>query len=930
MGDAGRATQDVVKKADNWKNLGKSMSDLGDRMSQSVTLPILAVGAAAVKMAGDFDSAFVSMTTLAGVSAGEVDGLKESVLDLAGETGRAPQELADALLFIRSSGFQGAAAMEVLEMSAKGAALGMGDAAQVADAITNAVNGYGQANLTAAEAMDVLSASVQEGKAEASEMAPQFGRLVPIAAELGVTFGEVGGILAFLTKNTGDASLATTQLNGVLSKMLSPGVEGAEALSRAGSSAEELRASIEEKGLQQTLLDLRENLEANGMSLEDFSVDQQFLQGALQLTGASAEDAAEVIEAVGDSAGKTNEAFGVWAESMGAQNARAFADFQVAMIRLGEIILPIASDVLEFGGKVVEAFAQMPGPVQKAILALAAFSAALGPIMSAGGRLITFGSAISKALVNMAAPSGTVAGAFNGAAVATGRLSAALRGLTGAAITVGVLYAAGEAIEALVDAPDHANLTELENALLDFADSGRIGGEAASVMGQDLEELEGHLRRLTDQSNVEQMRDWTDNVTGWMPGIEEGSEDASRAVDDLDKALASLAARDPERAAAAFERIKDAMSEQGLAADDVIARFDDYANASTEADTAARTTEQAVDGATDAFSEEEQAITQAVEALQGYSDALTAQFDPLFGMISAHQGVRDARAGVNEATLNLAAAEDEYGANSLEALAAQDALSQAQVGAVEAAAGLEQAQIALASAVAAGDVNLEDANAQLLAWVESGSITEQEAGILAIEFANMAGEVRDIPREWNTDISEDGTQEAGGMMEWLTGRIFGVPTSRTTTISARDHASETIGQVTRRLLDLDGSSATVTVTTREIIQSAPGARPRRMPERARGGPALAGETYLVGEEGPELLTMGGQSGMVYPNSIYDQLVNGSLSPIGAGGGGGTTIVQVSMAGAIVASEAEAQRWVAKAWNKAASFGMVNVRGRALA
>lgn len=36
-------------------------------------------------------------------------------------------------------------------------------------------------------------------------------------------------------------------------------------------------------------------------------------------------------------------------------------------------------------------------------------------------------------------------------------------------------------------------------------------------------------------------------------------------------------------------------------------------------------------------------------------------------------------------------------------------------------------------------------------------------------------------------------------------------------------------------------------------------------QRAHGGPVLAGQTYLVGERGPELLTMGGRGGYVTPN-----------------------------------------------------------------
>ena len=46
-----------------------------------------------------------------------------------------------------------------------------------------------------------------------------------------------------------------------------------------------------------------------------------------------------------------------------------------------------------------------------------------------------------------------------------------------------------------------------------------------------------------------------------------------------------------------------------------------------------------------------------------------------------------------------------------------------------------------------------------------------------------------------------------------------------------------------------------------------------IPGRAAGGPVSAGGTYLVGERGPELLTMGARSGYVTPNGAMGNTVN---------------------------------------------------------
>ncbi len=424
MQDASKSTDALARSGQALQNAGGKISAVGDHLTKSVTLPMALAGGAALKLAGDFDTAFTQMVGLAGVASSEVAGLKESVLALAEETGRAPQELADAMLQIRSAGLEGSAALDVLEASAKAAATGMGDTSTVANALTNVMNGYGPANITAAEAMDVLTASVREGKAEAQDMAPQFGRLVPLAAELGVSFGDVGGSLAFLTKSTGDAAQSSTALQGILSKLLRPSQQGARALEEIGIKGDGLRRMLGEKGLDGTLRTLRERLGDSGFQL--LFDDVQALNGALQITGPQAEDARKVIDRVGDSAGAAADAYDNWAKSIGAQNSRAWATFLSAMIRIGDEVAPIAAQIAGVVGDIVAAFNHLPDGAQKAAIAAAAVVAALGPILSIGGRLVSTWGLVMKAFSQVqawTAPAKAIEGAFNNAGQSAGKFA---------------------------------------------------------------------------------------------------------------------------------------------------------------------------------------------------------------------------------------------------------------------------------------------------------------------------------------------------------------------------------------------------------------------------------------------------------------------------------------------------------------------------
>ena len=122
----------------------------------NITIPMALAGSGAIKLASDFNASMTKIETLVGTSAKEVEGLKDKILDLAGETAQAPKDLADGLFFIQSAGFKGKEGLEALEVSAKGAAMGMGEMTDIANAVTSLMTAYAKENMSAAQAGDLL------------------------------------------------------------------------------------------------------------------------------------------------------------------------------------------------------------------------------------------------------------------------------------------------------------------------------------------------------------------------------------------------------------------------------------------------------------------------------------------------------------------------------------------------------------------------------------------------------------------------------------------------------------------------------------------------------------------------------------------------------------------------------------------------------
>ena len=391
-------------------NFSKNAKAVGKSMTMKVTAPLVGVGVAAGKMASDFEYSMTQIETLVGRSVQEVNTLKGAVLGLSGETGRAPKELADAMFFITSAGLDATSATAALEASAKAAAVGLGDTVTVADAVTNAMNGYGMSADGAAYATDVLAKTVEQGKASAQDLAPQFGRLIPMAAELGISFDQVGGGLAFLTRASGDAAMSATQFGGVMKSILKPSQQAKKTLAEIGVDLGQLREAASED-LLGALQSLRSSLEENGMEMSNVFEDVRGLNGALQLTGVATDAARSVMDELADSAGKLDEAFIGVQKTAQFKISTAMAEIKAAMITLGEqilpVVIPLIKSLAKFIGDLGRMFGSLPSGVQKAVVIVGILAAAIGPLIwaigSLTGALQTLGLVSAEVTISMSA-----------------------------------------------------------------------------------------------------------------------------------------------------------------------------------------------------------------------------------------------------------------------------------------------------------------------------------------------------------------------------------------------------------------------------------------------------------------------------------------------------------------------------------------------
>ena len=359
-GAAGGMGRSVATSAVPIRMMGDAMRQTASLMKYTVLGVFTNLGTQAIQMSRQFEMSMAKIQGLVGVSAGEVNKMKDAILDLGGATTKGPQELADALYFITSSGFEGAKAMDILKESARSAAAGLGETQVVADALTSVLNAYGEGAYSAAQANDILVVSVREGKSEAEDFAPALGKVLPVAAAFGASFEDVAAGVASLTRTGASAGTSAIYLRQVLSQLLKPSKQAAEAMFAAGTSAEDMRKRIQEDGLLSALETLNTRLGGNQYEVASTGLTKVFgnvraLTAVFSLLGPNLEQNRLIFEEMANSAGAADHAFETVAQTADAKFRSAMAEMQASLIRVGDAIMPMMTMFAQLGGAVANA-----------------------------------------------------------------------------------------------------------------------------------------------------------------------------------------------------------------------------------------------------------------------------------------------------------------------------------------------------------------------------------------------------------------------------------------------------------------------------------------------------------------------------------------------------------------------------------------------
>lgn len=298
------------------------------------------VGFASIRMASRIEDGMREVNTLINVSDKELGSLQKQLLGVSKELGVAATDLVPGLYQALSAGVPKENVIDFLRTSAKAAVGGVATTAQAVDALSTAVNAFGNQGLTTEQAADSLFATVKGGKTTFAELAAGIGKVAPLASAAGVSFGEMNAAIATMTLGGFKTREAVTNLRAIFSSLARfkdvREVFGTDTIEQA----------FGEHGLAGVLNRVSEAAGGSSARLLEMMGSVEAVAAVMALTGANADMLAGQLDAQANSAGASNTAFEEMQKTFSASIDKIKAQVNAMMITIGSRALPMLTEAL--------------------------------------------------------------------------------------------------------------------------------------------------------------------------------------------------------------------------------------------------------------------------------------------------------------------------------------------------------------------------------------------------------------------------------------------------------------------------------------------------------------------------------------------------------------------------------------------------------
>lgn len=413
-GDAEKSIDSVSQKAsklgESLQNVGSKVTGAGKTLSAGLTVPLTALGTAAVKTSANFEDGMLKVQSLTGASDADFKKLTKTAKHFGETTAWSASDVADAMGYMALAGFD---TNEIIESTSGMLSLASAsgeDLATVTDILTDSMTAFGDSASDADRYADVLATTQAKSNTTVGLLGESFKYVAPLAGSYGYKLEDVSTALGMMANAGVKGSMSGTALSSIITRLGTNTSGARDAIEALGVSFYNQDGTA--RNLSDVLVDMCDA--TKGMTVE------QKASFASTVAGAEAQKGLLAILNQGSGAyrdlqsqitscdGAASDMADNMESGLGGSIRSLKSAIEGVMITVGEKLAPYIKKAADKIKEFCAWFQSLDSATQDNIVRIGLLVAAIGPLLIVVGKVITFAGKVVGSFQTIATGVGTL------------------------------------------------------------------------------------------------------------------------------------------------------------------------------------------------------------------------------------------------------------------------------------------------------------------------------------------------------------------------------------------------------------------------------------------------------------------------------------------------------------------------------------------
>lgn len=345
------ALNEKRNKAQRYEDAKNHFAGAAQEFAQvaSAVIGVNALLGGAVKHAADFEKQMSRVRAISGVSKDQLAMLTDKANEMGMKLPYSAKEAGQAFEYMAMAGWKTEQMMAGIEPVMNLALASGEDLGRVSDIVTDAMTAFGLGADEAGHFSDVLAKTSSNANTNVGLMGYTFQYVAPLAGAMKYSIEDMGLAIGMMANMGVKGQKAGTALRSMLSRLVDPPTEAAEALKNLG--VEMTTADGKMRPFRDVLKDLRSEF-AGMTDVEKAQVASQIagteaLSGFMALINTSDADMEKLADSVDHANGATDEMAAIMTDNAAGAWSKFTSAIDIAVNTIGGAFLPAVKDTLE-------------------------------------------------------------------------------------------------------------------------------------------------------------------------------------------------------------------------------------------------------------------------------------------------------------------------------------------------------------------------------------------------------------------------------------------------------------------------------------------------------------------------------------------------------------------------------------------------------